>query len=122
MRGTTEVVEKVRRADRVLLSPIVIGELLYGFRGGSRAAENAGQLDAFIETPFVEVLTVTRATADRFAGIVWRLKRKCRPIPINDAWIAAQAFETGADLLSSDRHFGEVEGLAWIGFGEAGIR
>lgn len=120
MRGTVEVVERVRRAERVLLSPIVIGELLYGFRGGSRRAENARQLDEFVEHPFVELLTVTRATADRFAGIVWRLKRKGRPIPINDAWIAAQALETGADLLSSDRHFGEVDGLSWIAFGETG--
>jgi predicted nucleic acid-binding protein len=29
-------------------------------------------------------------------------------------WIAAQALETGADLLSFDPHFGKVDGLAWI--------
>jgi tRNA(fMet)-specific endonuclease VapC len=117
MRGVSEVAERVRRADRVLLSPIVIGELLYGFRNGSRNAENTLQLDAFLESPFVELLTVTRVTADRFAGIASGLKRKGRPIPVNDIWIAAQALETGADLLSSDRHFGEVDGLAWLRFG-----
>jgi tRNA(fMet)-specific endonuclease VapC len=117
MRGVAEVADRVRRAERVLLSPIVIGELLYGFRNGSHNAENTRQLDEFLENPFVELMTVTRATADRFAGIALGLKRKGRPLPVNDVWIAAQALETGADLLSSDGHFGEVEGLSWLRFG-----
>ncbi len=36
-----------------------------------------------------------------------------RPIPTNDIWIAAHAMEAGADLVSSDRHFGEIDGLGW---------
>ncbi|HET6362106.1 MAG TPA: type II toxin-antitoxin system VapC family toxin [Gemmatimonadota bacterium] len=117
MRGVAEVADRVRRAERVLVSPIVIGELLYGFRNGSRNEENTRQLDTFLENPFVELVTVTRTTADRFAGIALGLKRKGRPLPVNDVWIAAQALETGADLLSSDGHFGEVEGLSWLRFG-----
>jgi tRNA(fMet)-specific endonuclease VapC len=117
MRGVAEVADRVRRAEGVLLSPIVIGELLYGFRNGSRNAETTRQLDEFLENPFVELMTVTRATADRFAGIALGLKRKGRPLPVNDVWIAAQALETGADLLSSEGHFGEVEGLSWLCFG-----
>ncbi len=117
MRGVVEVADRVRRAERVLFSPVVIGELLYGFRNGSHSAENTRQLEEFLEHPFVELMTVTRVTADRFAGIVLGLKRKGRPIPVNDVWIAAQALETGADLLSSDGHFGEVEGLSWLRFG-----
>jgi len=29
-------------------------------------------------------------------------------------WIAAQAMETGADLISFDEHYGRVDGLAWV--------
>ncbi len=36
-----------------------------------------------------------------------------RPIPTNDVWIAAHAMETGADLVSADRHFQHIDGLAW---------
>jgi tRNA(fMet)-specific endonuclease VapC len=36
MRGSTKVAAAVRRAERVYLSSIVVGELLYGFRGGAR--------------------------------------------------------------------------------------
>ncbi len=52
-------------------------------------------------------------TADRFGLIAMTLRRKGRPIPTNDIWIAAHAMEAGADLISADRHFGEVDGLAW---------
>ena len=33
---------------------------------------------------------------------------------MNDIWIAAHAMESVADLLSFDRHFGQVDGLSWI--------
>jgi len=59
-------------------------------------------------------LTVTLVTADRFGRIAASLRRKGRPLPTNDIWIAAHAMESGADLLSFDRHFEHVEGLAWI--------
>jgi len=41
------------------------------------------------------------------------LKARGKPIPANDMWIAAQAMETGAELLSFDRHYEWVDGLAW---------
>ena len=53
-------------------------------------------------------------TADRYARTAAALRAKGRPIPSNDIWIAAHALETGADLVSYDHHFGEVDGLAWI--------
>jgi tRNA(fMet)-specific endonuclease VapC len=59
------------------------------------------------------VALVTRTTADRFARIAAALRVKGRPIPTNDIWVAAHAMETGAELLSFDSHFAEVEGLAW---------
>ncbi len=59
---------------------------------------------------------MTFVTADRFGRIATVLREKGTPIPTNDIWIAAQAMEVGADLVSSDAHFGLVEGLAWVSF------
>lgn len=95
---------------------VVAGELLYGFRYGARFEENAARLEAFLETPSVRLLGVTFVTADRFGRIAMALREKGTPIPTNDIWIAAQAMEAGADLVSSDAHFGLVEGLAWVSF------
>ena len=36
MRGHEQVAEIVRSAEEVLLSAVVVGELMYGFRRGSR--------------------------------------------------------------------------------------
>ncbi len=116
MRGHRDVASIVRRSEAVLLPAVVAGELLYGFRFGSRYDENAARLEAFVDTPTVELLDVTFMTADRFGRIAAALREKGKPIPTNDIWIAAQAMEAGADLLSSDAHFGHVDGLAWVPF------
>jgi tRNA(fMet)-specific endonuclease VapC len=56
---------------------------------------------------------VTITKADRFARIAAALRAKGKPIPTNDIWIAAQAMESGAELLSFDEHYSSFDGLAW---------
>ncbi|GMU55535.1 MAG: hypothetical protein AMXMBFR33_46810 [Candidatus Xenobia bacterium] len=92
---------------------IVAGELLLGFRAGTRFEDNLRKLEAFLASRFVTLLPVSLVTADRFGRIGASLRRRGTPIPTNDIWIAAQAMETGAELISFDRHFERVEGLIW---------
>ncbi|MEM6533552.1 MAG: type II toxin-antitoxin system VapC family toxin [Myxococcota bacterium] len=110
-RGHAGVIDVIRRSDEVLLSVIVLGELLYGFRHGSRAAQNTRELDSFLRTPYVTKIEVGSTTADRYASIASSLRAKGSPIPTNDLWIAAHALETGADLVTFDSHFHHVEGI-----------
>ncbi|MBI4269409.1 MAG: type II toxin-antitoxin system VapC family toxin [Candidatus Rokubacteria bacterium] len=114
MRGHEEVADRVRRAERIVLSTVVAGELLLGFRLGTRLKKNMAELDAFLDSPYVSLVPVTLTTADRFARIAAALRAKGRPIPTNDIWIAAHAMETGAELLSFDDHFESIDGLAWV--------
>ena len=114
MRGAHQVAEVVRTAEEVLLSAIVVGELLYGFRRGSRFERNVADLRSFIDSPYVSFVPVGPTTADRYSRIAASLRAKGSPIPTNDVWIAAHAMETGADLVSADRHFESVDGIAWI--------
>jgi len=112
-RGHAEVAQRVRRAERILFSAIIAGELLQGFRQGSRFARNLADLERFLDDPFVLPVHVTMETADRFGLVAAALRSKGKPIPTNDIWIAAHAMETGAELLTFDRHFEHVAGLAW---------
>ncbi len=114
LRGHAGVADRVRRADQVLLSTVVAGELLFGFRHGSRYEANRRELEEFLDSPYVSRLDVTWVTAERFGRITAALRRKGRPLPTNDIWIAAHALESGADLLSFDRHFEQVDGLPWV--------
>jgi len=50
-------------------------------------------------------------TAHHYALIVTELRKKGRPIPQNDMWIAAIALQYDLDLLTRDAHFKEVSNL-----------
>ena len=113
-RGHEEVADRVRRAEEVMLSVVVVGELLLGFRLGTRFRKNVTELEAFLDNPYVSLLPVTLTSADRFARIMVTLRAKGRLIPTNDVWIAAHAMETGSELVSSDEHFEAIDGLAWF--------
>ncbi len=114
MRGDAQIADLIRGAEEVLISVVVVGELLYGFRMGSRFESNLANLLEFLDNPFVTVVPVSSATADSYSRIAASLRAKGRPIPTNDMWIAAHAMETGAELVSADGHFENVEGIAWI--------
>ncbi len=114
MRGNGEVAELVRRAEEVLFSAVVVGELMYGFRHGSHFARNAADLRSFLNSPYSTFVNVGPVTADRYSRIAAALREKGRPIPTNDVWIAAHAMETGADLVSADSHFERVDGIVWV--------
>jgi predicted nucleic acid-binding protein len=114
MQGHPGVAGRVRHAESLLISAVVAGELIFGFQNGSRQEENMADLKAFLDNPYVEFLPVSLTTADRFGRIAASLRRKGTPIPTNDIWIAAHALQSGAELLSFDRHFAAVDGLIWI--------
>ena len=78
MRGREQVSRIVRGAEEVLLSAVVLGELLYGFRHGSRYERNARQMRAFLDNPYVSFVPVGQTTADRFSRIAASLRAKGR--------------------------------------------
>ena len=114
MRGHEQVAELVRSSEEILLSAVVVGELMYGFRRGSRFERNIADLRAFLDSPYVSFVGVGQVTADRYSRIAASLRAKGRPIPTNDVWIAAHVMETGADLISADSHFEHVDGIVWV--------
>ncbi len=114
MRGHEQVAEIVREAEELLFSAVVVGELLYGFRHGTRFEQNAADLRSILNSPYSTLVDVGSVTADRYSRIAATLRAKGCPIPTNDVWIAAHAMETGADLLSGDSHFEHIDGIVWI--------
>ena len=114
--GQHEVGERIREAEEVLFSTIVLGELLFGFHSGSRYERNRRLLDEFLQEPRVRIVTLSLVTAERFGEIFASLRTRGKPIPTNDIWIAAQAMENDSELLSADAHFGFVENLSWLSF------
>src|SRR3954451_20644663 len=109
-----DVGQRIREAEKVMISTVVLGEVLFGFHNGSRYEQNRRVLDKFLREPKVRIVTLTLTTAERFGEIFANLRKRGKPIPTNDIWIAAQAIENDSNLLSSDAHFKYVERLSWL--------
>ncbi len=101
-RGLSDILET---ADRVLVTPIVMGEFLAGLGANARSRRQDNALANLMEDASVEYVSFSENTPLFYARTYQFLKSQGTPIPTNDIWIAAFTQETGAVLLSRDRHF-----------------
>lgn len=92
-----------------LLPVPVVGELQYGALNSRRAEQNVAEVERLVAR--CRVLEVTRVTADVYARLRLDLKKKGKPIPENDLWIAALCVEHEVKLAAVDGHFDAVDGL-----------
>jgi predicted nucleic acid-binding protein len=108
MRGQEEIKSALQRVEEICVNPIILGELLAGFRRGGRLRKNQEELRAFLSSPRVHVLNLDEETAERYAVILDSLWRAGTPIPSNDLWIAASAMQHGLRILTTDAHYRKV--------------
>ena len=115
-RNIAEVVEIIVKSEIILFSPVVLGELMFGFRSGNKFKKNMYDISEFLNHDVVELVDMGKITTDRYSRIATQLKQQGTPIPTNDIWIAAQSMEHGAELISSDQHFEKISGLVYTLF------
>jgi tRNA(fMet)-specific endonuclease VapC len=112
--GVAEVVQRVAEVPDVFLPVIVIGEYLYGLQSSRERVEREKRFKEFCRV--CKLLAVDEETSGHYAIVRHRLRLAGTPIPENDIWIAALAFQHGQQVLSNDRHFDAVEGVNRIGW------
>lgn len=105
MRGRDNRVRVVRAARSIALPVIVLGELRAGFVAGHQESANAANLQRFLASPRVSVLSPDEQTAHHYAQLHAQLREKGAPIPTNDLWIASLAVQHDLVVCTSDRHF-----------------
>ena len=108
LRGHEAFIEEIGRAGELAMTPIVLGELLAGFRKGARFDRNLERLREFLTSPRARFLAIDDETADRYSIVRDDLRRAGTPIPTNDLWIAASAMQHGLRVLTTDPHFRRV--------------
>ena len=106
-----DVIETIQHVDYIGINCIVFGELLAGFKGGNREAQNRKELDEFLDSPRVDQIVIDNETAEYYAKVFSDLKARGLPIPTNDLWIAASAMQHGLALYTLDAHFQKINGL-----------
>ena len=103
----------VSSQDRVATSAVVRGELLFGARripAGRRREELIAKAD---EVPSrIPCESISADVADHYADIKLARRRAGLTLDENDLWIAATARALGAVLITRDRDFQGIEGLA----------
>jgi tRNA(fMet)-specific endonuclease VapC len=109
--GNENIVEIIRQVDTINISAIVLGELLAGFSLGNKEKINKKELNEFINADRCQVIAVDKNTAIYYAHIYQRLRKKGKPIPTNDLWIAALCLQHGHILCTLDQHFNSINDL-----------
>ena len=110
-RGDARTLDILRHAPEIALNATVMGELLAGFAGGKHAAKNRRELAEFLHSPRVRQLAVDAETAEHYAVLFTGLRKKGRPVPTNDLWVASSAMQHGYAVFSFDKHFAEMDNL-----------
>jgi len=112
VEGEPSLEPVLRRAERLLIPVIVLGEYRYGI-GHSRNRQRYQQwLQEYL--PQFRILDVEDRTTIPYAAIRTELKKAGTPIPSNDTWIAALCRQHSLPIISRDRHFDLVPGIKRI--------
>jgi len=107
--GDVDVGKLLRTQARAAIPVVVLGEFLYGIAESRHRSAYEAWLTSHLQ--HFDLLDVTGETAVTYAALRVALKRSGRPIPANDAWIAALALQHRLPVLSRDQHFDAVPGL-----------
>ncbi|HOO72239.1 MAG TPA: type II toxin-antitoxin system VapC family toxin [Spirochaetota bacterium] len=107
-----EVIKKLTTAKEIFICNTVIGELYYGIHNSLRKNENKKRLEEFIACS--SILENNIETAKIYGSLKSELKKKGKPIPENDIWVAALAIQYGLQLITRDKHFKEIKGLSLV--------
>ena len=105
LRGHKKVAQILNGAEEILIPSVVMAELGYGFRLGSRRRENEKLLNRFTASKKVRVLLPDNATTDYFVNIAVFARKKGVQLSSHDIWIAALAEQWDAALVSFDKDF-----------------
>lgn len=112
--GDARVGTILRTQQRAAIPVIVLGEFRYGIAGSRQRNTYEEWLDSHLRS--FDILSVIDATTLHYSALRTALKKLGRPIPANDAWIAALAIQHRMPILTRDEHFEslpEVVRIAW---------
>jgi predicted nucleic acid-binding protein len=112
--GDPSIAEILTEEEQHHLPVIVIGEYRYGLVRSRHRGRLGRLLDLLIHESIV--LPVDVETTIHYANLREDLRRRGRPIPENDVWVAALSAQYGLPIVSRDSHFDEVAGVSRLGW------
>lgn len=112
LKGEKAIADKIDVAKDIYIPIIVLGELYYGAQYSIKIEANILSVNKLMLN--YEILNANEQTASVYGNIKAALRRKGRPIPENDIWIASIAQQNNLILVTRDKHFSEIENLKTV--------
>ncbi len=112
LRGDSDTIDILERANAILLPFIALAELKAGFVLGKRRRENEIAVSRFLAKPGVNTLFADEETVEVYVRLFAHLRKAGTPIPTNDLWIASLAVQHHLLLLTRDAHFEKLPQIA----------
>ena len=110
LKGEKGVTDKIAKDKRQIQIPvIVIGELYYGAMYSTHTQKNVEDIETIISN--FDVLPIDVDTTIVYGEIKAALRKKGKPLPENDIWIAAIAQRYKLTIITRDKHFKEIESI-----------
>jgi tRNA(fMet)-specific endonuclease VapC len=114
-RGDPKTVEIIENAAKIYMPLIVVAELRAGFANGSQREKNERILTRFLNSYEIFILFPDEQTTFFYADLYSYLRRKGKPIPTNDLWIAALVLQHQLILFDRDSDFDHLPQIARVG-------
>ena len=109
VNGVTELFGLFDDEEKLFVSSISVGELMYGAELSSKTEFNHEHYLGLCEA--LHIITPDQDVAVQYGLIKAALKKKGHPIPENDIWIAATAMAGNLTLVTADSDFEGIDGL-----------
>lgn len=109
LSGETNIASKIDKAKEIHIPVIVLGELYYGALYSTQVEKNIQQIKNIIV--IYNILMIDEETTIAYGNIKAALRKKGKPIPENDIWIAALGMRYELVLITRDKHFKEIESI-----------
>lgn len=111
-RNDSVAVNLLKRAEYIAINTVILGELLAGFRCGTKELQNRLELDQFIDSPRVDTIGLDDQTSEFYAQVFFGVATTGEADPFKRSLAgrvgAATWFSAG---ISYDNHFASISGL-----------
>jgi tRNA(fMet)-specific endonuclease VapC len=114
LKADARVRTALQRAPDIYIPAVVLGEILFGFRKGSRFDENYQILRAFLGSVRVKPVAVDEQIADQYSQLRLQQEALGKILDSNDLWIATICQHLQLPLLTLDSDFKRVKGLQLV--------
>jgi tRNA(fMet)-specific endonuclease VapC len=112
LNGNQEITSRLLQMEKICMSSVVLGELIYGAEKSGKVEENRRNVLTFCS--FYPVYDVTNSVALAYGKIKSSLQKKGKIIPENDMWIAATAAANELTVYTQDKHFSDIDGITVV--------